>query len=153
MTSKGTIFVMPTFPLSLLAHVSSGQCGTVGLFGAGATVFVEQPSRVGTNRYMLGVIAQSRLLNSVPEVDDGYKVPIKLVGSLPVFSGTLGSQELTMLYDTGCSAWPLIVTTSLFERMFGDAGVFFGGFLLLAAGVAAMQPQPEMVGRLTGLSC
>lgn len=75
---------------------------------------------------------QVSILNSVPDVDDGYKVPIKLVGSLPVFSGTLGSQELTMLYDTGCSAWPLIVTTSLFESMFGDEALVRSDFRLEA---------------------
>lgn len=63
---------------------------------------------------------QVSILNSVPRVDDGYEVPVKLVGGRPVFGAIVGSHELLVLYDTGSSAWPLVVTTSLFESMFGD---------------------------------
>ena len=71
---------------------------------------------------------QISILNSVPQLDNGYRVPIKLVNGRPVFSGTVGSHELVILYDTGASAWPLIVTTSLFESLFGDEALASSDF-------------------------
>lgn len=61
----------------------------------------------------------------------------------------MGSHELVILCDTGASAWPLIVTTSLFESMFGDYAPACSDFTLE---VTSWGKRVYLLGMRTGLS-